>query len=104
MFLCCIIAGTFLPSFCKDRDKRARNIKLAWIFFTASADYLRYLSKIETNERESLHKRVEKFIFTQRVQTNLDKIKYQACFGVFEMLVEFIVKRWWKVGAKNGLV
>ena len=42
-----------------------------------------FSSKIVKGERESSYKRVEKFIFTQRAQKNLDKIKYQVYLNIF---------------------
>ena len=42
-----------IPQFdCKDRNKRAKNIKLALIFFKASAVYLRAKRKVPTNEQK----------------------------------------------------
>ena len=63
-----------MVTYCKYTNKRARNIKLAWIFFTASAEIFEVYLKYNEQTSEKYQAYLDVFTVSASIFVVLDKI------------------------------
>ena len=63
-----------MVTYCKYTNKRARNTKLAWIFFTASAEIFEVYLKYNEQTSEKYQARLDIFTVSASIFVVLDKI------------------------------
>ena len=63
-----------MVTYCKYTNKRARNAKLAWIFFTASAEIFEVYLKYNEQTSEKYQARLDIFTVSTSIFVVLDKI------------------------------
>ncbi len=63
-----------MVTYCKYTNKRARNIKLAWIFFTASAEIFEVYLKYNEQTSEKYQAYLDIFTVSTSIFVVLDKI------------------------------